>query len=133
MRSGGNVGQLHQVLAIGGNEYRIVVNRPLAGLGADAPTQRGTSDDGRKHSAVVNATLNLGAFLVVVPCSHLHGRELVGAGIVLASLGERVDPGKPALLIDNAVRAPGGKGVVEPFIAGAGSVLRRRLRRTIEA
>src|SRR5579871_1043552 len=104
MRSSGNGGQLHQILTIPGNKYRVVVDRALACLGTDAPAQSGPSYDGRHCGAVVDAALNLGAFLIVVPRSQLDGGELVGAGIVLVRLGERAKPGKSALLIDDAVR-----------------------------
>src|SRR5262249_59475323 len=102
-------------------------------LPGEVPGNRAAGHRSRHGDAVVNAGFKLGAFFVVVPGHKLDTEQLVSSGVVLSRLGNRLQPGLPALLRREPVRGPGGDGVVESLVTGSGHVLAdQRLRRGVK-
>jgi hypothetical protein len=121
MDSGRKIRQRHQVLAVGADIHRIVVDRTLAAL--HTPLQRVRCHRSRKRQTIIDAGFDLSSLFVIVPRHQLKIGKRLSRVVHAVQLAERLQPRLPALLPHNAVHAPGGKRVIEPFITRSNRLL----------
>ena len=79
----------------------------------------------RQADAVINSAFDLAAFLVVVPGDQLHAGDLRAGAEIFIHLAESIQPGLAAVLVHDAILAPGGQSIVEALKVGGEAVLRR--------
>src|SRR6266568_1174350 len=130
MRAAWNINQWREITAVSADENRIVVNRVLVAI--DAPIDGAAGLRGDQVNAVVDASLDGRAFFVVVPGCDLQGGQLFAAGIEFSDFTETLQPGLSAVLVNYAIRAPCGQGIVEAFEGSAHCQALRRLLRCLE-
>src|SRR5262245_46198009 len=92
-----------------------MVNRAL--VASNAPLQLGAVQRSCDGKTIIDAALNLGGFLVVVPGDELKVFQLVGAAVVPAGLGHGNQPGLSAELLNFATVPPQGQRIVKAFEA----------------
>ena len=119
--AGRDIRYRHQILAIGADIHRVMVDRVLAA--ADIPLQRIRGDGGRYTQTVINARFYLGSLLIIVPRHQLQIRQLIRRVVHAVDLGKGLQPGLSALLPYDAVQAPGCQRVVESLIARSNRLL----------
>src|SRR5262249_39115163 len=87
----------------------------------------------RRHkSASVNPALDLRTFFVVIPGNDLQSLELVAGRKKLAGLVEGRKPSLPALVVNLAVAAELGEGIVKSLVGCARSGPAGSLRRCVK-
>src|SRR5262249_47878084 len=121
------ISQRHQVFTVAGSKHGVVVNGALAA--GDGPGQRRPLQGGREGKAVIDAALDLGAFLVVVPGDQLKVLQLIAAAVVLSRFGHRGQPGLSAELQNLAILSPQGQRIIEALEARTKSLERGELQR----
>src|SRR5438105_15939111 len=92
---------------------------------ADGPAYLRTAERCRQADAVINSAFDLAAFLVVVPSDQFHAGDLRPGSEILVHLAESIQPGLAAVLVHDAILAPGGQSIVEALKVGGEAVLRR--------
>lgn len=78
-----------------------MVHRVL--IASHAPLQRTTGSRGSKTQTIVDAGLDLRAFLIIVPGYELQRRQLFSRVIQAVDFRKRLQPGLSALLAHDAV------------------------------
>ena len=104
----------HQVSTVAGDEHDVVIDRTFIPL--RRPTQGVPGTRSGNAQAIVNACLDLRAFLIIVPGNELQGRQLLSRIVKAVDLRKSLQPGLPALLTHDPIRSPGHKGIVESFV-----------------
>src|SRR5690348_7400602 len=110
------------MLAIGGDENNIVVNRVL--MAAHRPLQSSAGERSRVVDAVINSGFDLRPLFVIIPSDKLQSVQLAGRAVHAIDLVEGLQPGLSALLAHHPSRAPGSKAIVKALVGTAISVLR---------
>src|SRR5207302_10710456 len=113
--AGSDIAQRHEILAVGGDEHGVMIHGVL--LPAQSPIQIGTGSGAAHAGAVIDAGLDLGAFLIIVPGDELKSIKLIVGVEILAFFLHGGQPSLGALLIHNAVGAPGSQSIVEAFVS----------------
>jgi hypothetical protein len=99
--SGRDIRDRHQVLTIGADIDRVVVDGALAA--ANTPLQ-GIRGDGRGHrQTVVDARFYLCSLLIIIPRHQLKIGKRIRSAVHAVDLGKRLQPGLSALLPHDAV------------------------------
>ena len=115
MGAGRNVGQLGQVLAVGGREHGVMINRALRAA-RYCPVQGCARECRRQVHAVINAALNCAPFFIIIPGYDLQGGQLIARRIELADIAEGIKPGLATALRNLPIGAPAGDGIVKAFV-----------------
>jgi hypothetical protein len=91
-----NICQRHQVLPIGADVDRVIVDCVL--IAGNAPLQ-GISGNGRgKRQTIVDAGFDLGGFFIIIPGHQLQIWQLTARIVKAINFGESLQPGLAALL-----------------------------------
>src|SRR6185437_5026045 len=117
MCPGREISQRHQVLPVAADEYSVVIERVL--VSGDAPIQGAAGYRRVDTYAIINSRFDFCGFLVIVPGDKLKPRKLLGSRPHAVCFCKTAEPSLPALLLHDAIGAPGSERVVETFVGGS--------------
>src|SRR6185369_3631707 len=114
-------GERHQTLPVVGDIDRVMVDRVFFSLAIEQPRERRAAGRRADRDAVVDAGLDLGSLLVIVPGNKLNGIELVRGRVVIGCSTETVEPCLATVLLHDLGRVrtqPRSERVVETGVRG---------------
>jgi hypothetical protein len=123
VNSRGEIGQGHQILPVGADIHRVMVDGALIAI--HIPLQRICGDRAGEGQAVIDARFNFGSLFIIVPGHELKVGKRLSRAVHAVQLGEGLKPGLAALLSHDAIRSPGSQRIVEAFVSGAHRLLGR--------